>query len=130
MAKKRKAHSLQKQGLITGLSLALAVSILSYVIKPLHDIFYRDATAHLFPISGGIWSVTASIFGNIMIPNTISAIIVQMLIFVPFALCGWLAGYFVEKKQKTAAGALIVTTLVLWIYLFYLLSRPMSHGMH
>lgn len=125
MAKK----TLAKQGALIGLGLAALTSIVAYLITPLFNIFYRDATAHLFPISRFIWAIISSAFGNIITPNMVSYTIVQLLIFVPFVFAGWLSGKLLEKKNKNGAILALAITGMLWIYVFYLLSRPMT-GMH
>lgn len=113
------------KGLNIGAGISALVLLLILLVKPLFDVFFRDSAAHLFPISAALWAVF-----KLGVPNTYSYIIIFLLIVLPPLIIAPLVEKLYAQKKKAPAWLLVILVIVLWAWLFYRLSRPMTHGTH
>lgn len=121
MAKKK-----QNNGWLYGLLSGGAVLTIIFLVKALFDIVYRDAVAHLYPLSKILWAI----FGGASEPNTIAYVIITIIILGPATYIGHLVTPHFKKGDNLRALSSILVLLIFWIVTFYLLSRPMTPGMH
>ncbi len=111
-----------KKGAIIGALITGVVLIVILVVPELHNFVYRNPVPRLFTIGSFIWWMTYAI-----IPPILAAQLVVIIITLGIGvLTGAAAGHL--KKQKFAAGTVILTGLVMWFALLFWLGSSMMHA--